>query len=117
MPNKNLRSNDIINLLDRKLKRYEEGSIIPFSEFLNKTRERPFVYLRNVFQLFSDMIYHYIEIEDEYTNYIGRNWYHVKKLCHGCVLLPYSWYNFSIKNIKEAQRLGLGTLEYSLIEK
>ncbi len=68
MPNKNLRSNDIINLLDRKLKRYEEGSIIPFSEFLNKTRERPLVYFRNVFQLFSDMIYQYIEIEDEYKD-------------------------------------------------
>ncbi len=68
MSNKNVKSNDIINLLDRKLKRYEEGSIIPFNEFLSKSREQPFLYFRNVFQLFSDMIYRYLDVEDEYKD-------------------------------------------------
>ncbi len=68
MSNKNIKSNDIINLLDRKLKRYEEGSIIPFNEFLSKSREQPLLYYRNVFQLFSDMIYRYLVVEDEYKD-------------------------------------------------
>jgi predicted Ser/Thr protein kinase len=68
MTNKFNKSNDIISLIDRRLKKNEEGSIIPFNEFLTRTRENPLLYLRNVFQLFSSMIYHYIDIEDEYKD-------------------------------------------------
>ncbi len=62
------KSNDIINLLDRKLKKSDEGSVIPFHDFLARAREDPLLYFRNVFQLFSDMIYYYIDIEDEYKD-------------------------------------------------
>jgi predicted Ser/Thr protein kinase len=62
------KSNDIINLIDRRLKKSEEGAIIPFNEFLMRAREDPILYFRNVFQLFSSMIYHYIDIEDEYKD-------------------------------------------------
>ncbi len=62
------KSHDIINLLDRKLKKSDEGSVIPFHEFLARAREDPLLYFRNVFQLFSDMVYHYIDIEDEYKD-------------------------------------------------
>ena len=65
---RNNKSHDIINLIDRKLKRSEEGTIIPFSDFLTKAREDPHLYFRNVFQLFSDMIYHFVVIEDEYKD-------------------------------------------------
>lgn len=68
MPNKTSKSSDIINLIDRRLKKNEEGIIIPFNEFLTRVREDPLLYLRNVFQLFSSMIYHYIDIEDEYKD-------------------------------------------------
>jgi predicted Ser/Thr protein kinase len=68
MPNKTSKSSDIINLIDRRLKKNEEGVIIPFNEFLTRVREDPLLYLRNVFQLFSSMIYHYIDIEDEYKD-------------------------------------------------
>jgi predicted Ser/Thr protein kinase len=68
MPNKTSKSNDIISLIDRRLKKNEEGVVIPFSEFLTRVREDPLLYLRNVFQLFSSMIYHYIDIEDEYKD-------------------------------------------------
>ncbi len=61
-------SKDIINLLDGKLKKREKGSIIPFSEFLAKTHDDPLHYFRNVFQLFSNMLYYYIDIEDEYKD-------------------------------------------------
>ena len=68
MTSKNNRTNDIISLLDRKLKKREKGAIIPFSEFLSKAHENPFHCFRNVFQLFSDMLYFYIDIEDEYKD-------------------------------------------------
>ena len=68
MPNKTSKSSDIINLIDRRLKKNEEGIIIPFNEFLTRVWENPLLYLRNVFQLFSSMIYHYIDIEDEYKD-------------------------------------------------
>ncbi len=62
------RASDIITLLDRKLKKREKGAIIPFNEFLSKAHEDPLRCFRNVFQLFSDMLYHYIDIEDEYKD-------------------------------------------------
>ncbi len=68
MAPKGNRASDIITLLDRKLKKREKGAIIPFSEFLTKAHEEPLHCFRNVFQLFSDMLYHYIDIEDEYKD-------------------------------------------------
>ena len=61
-------SKDIITLLDGKLKKREKGAIIPFSEYLTNTHNDPLHYFRNVFQLFSNMLYHYIDIEDEYKD-------------------------------------------------
>jgi energy-coupling factor transporter ATP-binding protein EcfA2 len=57
---------EIILHLDKKLKSRDEESIITFDQFVKKARNDPYVIFRNVFQLFSDMIYHNIsEIEDD----------------------------------------------------
>ncbi len=68
MTSKNNKANDIIALLDGKLKKREKGVIIPFGEFMTRTKNDPLHYLRNVFQLFSNMLYYYIDIEDEYKD-------------------------------------------------
>ncbi|OGU58693.1 MAG: hypothetical protein A2X60_16375 [Ignavibacteria bacterium GWF2_35_20] len=59
---------DIIKLLDKRIKREMDHSVISFDEFLRLLSNEPFLILRNVFQLFADMIYFYIDEEDEYEN-------------------------------------------------
>ncbi len=58
----------VFTLLDNRLGKKEERMVIPFEEFLSKAIENPHLIFRNVFQLFSDMIYHYITEDDEYQN-------------------------------------------------
>ena len=59
---------DVINLLDKRLKHENSRSPIPFNEFLGLIGEEPYKILRNIFQLFSNMIYFYIDEEDEYES-------------------------------------------------
>ncbi len=59
---------NIFSLLDHSLRKREERTIIPFEEFLIRASEGPHILFRNVFQLFSDMIHHYITETDEYKN-------------------------------------------------
>ncbi len=61
-------SKEAISVLDRNLKHPENGTIISFEKFLEKSSKEPIRMFRNVFQLFYDMIYHYIEEEDRYKD-------------------------------------------------
>ncbi len=66
-PTKNIKT--VFHLLDKKLKKDEKDSVVTFQQFLAKSASRPLHYYRNVFQLFNNMMYHYIrEEEDEYVN-------------------------------------------------
>lgn len=66
-PKQNNEAAGVITLLDKKLKREEKGTIISFSQFLEKIASEPTKMFRNVFQMFHDMIYYYIEQEDDYN--------------------------------------------------
>lgn len=67
MPNSGKKNiNEIMNNLGSKIRRKDEGIIIPFNEYLLKSGEHPQLMFRNVFQLFSSMIHFYIKEEDEY---------------------------------------------------
>jgi predicted Ser/Thr protein kinase len=59
---------NVLTLLDRKLKHEDEGTVINFQQFLEKIHNNPLRMFRNVFQLFHDMIYYYVEEEDEYSH-------------------------------------------------
>lgn len=63
---KNIR--DVITFLNKKIKRDERSNLISFNEFLSKAADEPLVYLRSIFQLFSDMIVFYTKQEDEYKD-------------------------------------------------
>ncbi len=63
---KNIR--EIITLLDRKLRQEERGNQVTFNEFLAKLSDDPILVLRNIFQLFNNMVHHYIREEDEYKD-------------------------------------------------
>ncbi len=56
---------EVVNLLDKKLTKEEKGTVIPFNQFLQKAGEEPLCIFRTVFQLFNNMIYHYITMEGE----------------------------------------------------
>ncbi len=56
----------VLSTLDKKIKKDEKDSIISFEQFLSRAQAEPHKYFRNVFQLFSNMIYHYVAEEDEY---------------------------------------------------
>ncbi len=64
--NKKINVDNIFTLLDNRIGKKEERMVIPFEDFLKKAVESPNLIFRNVFQLFSDMIYHYITEDDEY---------------------------------------------------
>lgn len=59
---------DIITLLDKKLKHENSRTLITFNDYLALVSEEPFKMLRSIFQLFSSMIYFYVDEEDEYES-------------------------------------------------
>jgi predicted Ser/Thr protein kinase len=63
---KNIKS--ILTSLDRQIKSEEKELMISFTDFLCKVGENPYLMLRNIFQIFSDMIYHYTHEKDEYED-------------------------------------------------
>ena len=58
----------VMELIDPKLKKKDHGTVITFKDFLQKAGDEPMLMFRNVFQLFSSMIYHNVIEEDQYAN-------------------------------------------------
>lgn len=58
----------VLELLDSKLKKRDQGTVITFKDFLQKASDEPMLIFRNVFQLFSSMIYHNVVEEDQYED-------------------------------------------------
>ncbi len=58
----------IFSSLDKQIKSEEKDMMISFYDFLTRVTEHPYLTLRNIFQIFSDMIYHYTIEKDEYEN-------------------------------------------------
>ncbi len=58
----------VLELLDSKLKKRDQGTVITFKDFLQKASDEPMLMFRNVFQLFSSMIYHNVIEEDQYAD-------------------------------------------------
>ncbi len=58
----------IFTSLDKQIKSEEKDMMISFYDFLCRTSDHPYLMLRNIFQIFSDMIYHYTNEKDEYES-------------------------------------------------
>ena len=58
-----------LNFLDENIREYERLQPVPFDEFLSFINQRPHHMLRNIFQIFHDMIRSYV---DEYEDTIGH---------------------------------------------
>lgn len=65
---KNANIKTVYSILDSRMQRKDETSLIPFDEFLCRAAAQPRVVFRNVFQLFSGMINYYITEIDEYEH-------------------------------------------------
>lgn len=59
---------NVMALLDKKLKHEDKGTVLTFSQFLEKVASQPEKIFRNIFQMFHDMIFHYIQEEEDFTN-------------------------------------------------
>ncbi len=80
---------EILKNLSRHIRDRELNLSIPFTEFLKLTADNPRLVLRDIFQLFYDMVHHYVpQGEDEYPDTgqsIGFMAYNTSKLfIEGC---------------------------------
>jgi len=57
---------EIMTILDKKLQNSGNVSTINYQDFLKRVANDPLIMLRNVFQLFNNMIYYYIKEKDAY---------------------------------------------------
>ncbi|MCP4176792.1 MAG: serine protein kinase PrkA [bacterium] len=80
MPAKNKITN-ILHMLNEKLQNEDRKDVISFEELLNKVSTNPTLHLRNIFQLFYNMIHYYIPEgvniypnDPESINYIDYNY-------------------------------------------
>ena len=60
--------NDVFSILEKTLKKKDEGTVITFNEFLWRGSDYPERIFRNIFQLFNNMIYYYITEENVNEN-------------------------------------------------
>ncbi len=58
----------VFETLNKRLRPDYLTRVLNYGEFLSLTSEKPMLVLRNVFQLFSDMIHYYVEEDDEYKD-------------------------------------------------